>query len=358
MNSLSRFSFFLFVLISVALNAGETVQLTTPNLSDDNIIGYNVGLRPYRASGIRIDLENYEGKSIIHNYGHGGAGISLSWGSAMEAIALAETLPALPKRQPIAILGSGVIGLSTAYQLLEKGYKVRIYAKEFPPYTTSEVAAGLWDAFGVAKGDTQSHQERFERIKNASHNYFLSLAVSPVGRILWGVSEVNSYSLYNGHEIEIEFSNGKRVEATRSKHLMIETPTYMSALVELVKDHGAEFVPYTVDSKQSLLELSESVIFNCMGLGSKKVFGDDELTAIRGQLIYFKAQAGVDYLAGLSLRHGPIYTCLFPYKNKFILGGSYEVGETQRVLDQDVLAGILKVARSAFNQERVGNDEL
>ena len=131
-----------------------------------------------------------------------------------------------------------------------------------------------------------------------------------------------------------------------------------NTIVAYPKLQWAEPPSISIDNKESLLGLSENIIFNCLGLGSKEVFNDDDLQPVRGQLIYFKAQEGVDYLAGLTLRDGPIYTCLFPYKDKFILGGSYEVGESERMLDQDVLDGILKLARSAFGQITEGNDEL
>ena len=50
-----------------------------------------VGLRPYRKSGVRLEPEKLpDGRTIIHNYGHGGAGFTLSWACADEAYAIAS----------------------------------------------------------------------------------------------------------------------------------------------------------------------------------------------------------------------------------------------------------------------------
>lgn len=45
-----------------------------------------VGLRPFRRDGVRVDVQ--PGSRIVHNYGHGGAGVSLSWGCAEDVAAL------------------------------------------------------------------------------------------------------------------------------------------------------------------------------------------------------------------------------------------------------------------------------
>jgi D-amino-acid oxidase len=47
------------------------------------ILGHRVGLRPWR-SEVRLESEPFGGSVLWHNYGHGGAGISMAWGCAAE----------------------------------------------------------------------------------------------------------------------------------------------------------------------------------------------------------------------------------------------------------------------------------
>jgi D-amino-acid oxidase len=54
------------------------------------VIAVKVGLRPFRKSGVRLEAEKLrDGRTVIHNYGHGGAGFTLSWACADEVWAIA-----------------------------------------------------------------------------------------------------------------------------------------------------------------------------------------------------------------------------------------------------------------------------
>lgn len=54
-----------------------------PELRDATVLGTSVGLRPAR-SAVRLEPESSPAGRIVHNYGHGGAGVTLSWGCAQE----------------------------------------------------------------------------------------------------------------------------------------------------------------------------------------------------------------------------------------------------------------------------------
>jgi D-amino-acid oxidase len=57
------------------------------NIDKPPVVAERVGLRPFRASGIRLERDRLrDGRTVIHNYGHGGAGFTLSWGCAREVL--------------------------------------------------------------------------------------------------------------------------------------------------------------------------------------------------------------------------------------------------------------------------------
>src|SRR5437016_4389540 len=103
------------------------------------------GLRPYRPSGFVVRAERIGDRLVVHNYGHGGGGITLSWGTARLAV---DMIPQ-DYRGAVGVLGCGAVGLATARLLQESGRGVTIYAKDLPPNTTSNVAGGQWFPFFV-----------------------------------------------------------------------------------------------------------------------------------------------------------------------------------------------------------------
>jgi len=78
----------------LVVDAASTTRIVaecTRVLQIDNprVLAERVGIRPFRKSGVCVERDCLrDGRTIIHNYGHGGAGFTLSWGCAREAVSL------------------------------------------------------------------------------------------------------------------------------------------------------------------------------------------------------------------------------------------------------------------------------
>ena len=68
-----------------------------PRLRDARVRAHQVGLRPARPT-VRLEVEQLDGARCVHNYGHGGSGVTLSWGCAREATALLTGEDPRPQR--------------------------------------------------------------------------------------------------------------------------------------------------------------------------------------------------------------------------------------------------------------------
>jgi D-amino-acid oxidase len=68
----------------IVAECSRVLQIDVPK-----VIAERVGIRPFRKSGVRLERAHlHDGRPVIHNYGHGGAGFTLSWGCAHEVVSL------------------------------------------------------------------------------------------------------------------------------------------------------------------------------------------------------------------------------------------------------------------------------
>jgi D-amino-acid oxidase len=74
----------------VAASILERARALVPALAGAGVLRHRVGLRPGRPS-VRLEAERRPGRAVIHCYGHGGSGVTLSWGCADEVLALVRT---------------------------------------------------------------------------------------------------------------------------------------------------------------------------------------------------------------------------------------------------------------------------
>src|SRR5215211_7826816 len=153
-----------------AANAFDTKRHFAPvKVARNRIIREVVGLRPYRPGGFVVDAQRLGSKLLVHNYGHGGGGVTLSWGTASLAVDLAQDYLNTSHTRPrhFAVLGCGVSGLSTA-RLLQRRFQngpgtVTIYAKNLPPDTTSNIAGAHWSPTSVFENSTPKFNEQFRQ---------------------------------------------------------------------------------------------------------------------------------------------------------------------------------------------------
>jgi D-amino-acid oxidase len=321
-------------------------------ISRDRIVRTQVGLRPYRDAGFVVRGERLAGKVVIHNYGHGGGGLSLSWGSS--SLAVAEAV-ATTEADDFAVIGAGVMGLTTALLLQERGRQATIYARDLPPGTTSNVAAGQWSPFSVFNRDvvSPSFLRSFDRAARIAHRRFdrmsgsrygirwldnYVLAASPEPRDRGGLED-----LFGGEEILGPGEHPFDSPWVRRFRTMLIEPDRL--LAELQRDfllRGGRIQAREFRDQSELAALPEPVIMNCTGLGSRDLFGDQELTPIKGELVILEPQLQVDYL----LLAGGFY--MFPRGDGVVLGGSFERGEWSLEPTPGVVERILEGNRMMF----------
>jgi glycine/D-amino acid oxidase-like deaminating enzyme len=267
--------------------------------------------------------------------------MSLSWGTGQMAAELA--LQHGDRRA--AVLGSGVVGLTSARQLQRRGFDVTIYAATVPPDTTSNMSlAGFTPTSGllVFSQRTPAFEEQFRRAVEIAYRQ-LQLLVGPKYGISWiynyapteepqssrGTNPLLPDAVRTGSVLlqrgEHPFASTYAIERPE---LRIEPSIYLDALMQDVVAHGGKIRIRRFENPRDVASLEESVIVNCTGLGSKAVFDDPELVPLKGQLIVLMPQEEVNYSTNGGVRipasESGLFIHMMPRRDGIVLGGTSE----------------------------------
>ena len=334
-------------------------------VSWDRIIRTTVGLRPYRESGFVVRAERLDDKTVIHNYGHGGSGMSLCWGTAH----LAADLALDHSERRAAVIGCGIIGLTTARVLQRRGFQVAIYAKVLPPDTTSNKLFGDFTPNStLVQNRTPRWDEQFRRAVEIAYREHTLL----VGRG-YGVGWIDGYSQTDNPDGGAGFGGGGdpaagiREEplmprsfetdrdllrpgqhpfqtryARRSPHLHFDPDIYLDALMRDVLTFGGSISARGFDSLRDFTSLDEPLVMNCTGLGAKQLFDDQEMIPVKGQLTVLVPQPEVDYTAA----------AMTPRASGIVLGHVLQRGVSSLEVDQEAQTRVVESAMRTFNGMR------
>jgi D-amino-acid oxidase len=346
-------------------------RLIPVNASWDRVIRTTVGLRPFRPSGFVLRAERLGDKLLIHNYGHGGSGMSLSWGTAR----MAAEMALVRDERSVAVVGCGVVGLTTARQLQRRGFEVTIHAKSVPPDTTSNMSLAAWTPTSGLVSEarrTNAWDGQFREAARIAHGQLQLL----VGRG-YGVYWQDGYSLRathpgpgDGQEEEPSTLLPADLEAgattfgpgdhpfpvpyvTRRPSMRIEPSVYLDRLVSDVREAGARIVIHTFESRRDLAGLSEPIIVNCTGLGARDLVGDEELTPLKGQLTLLVPQQEVNYSTfGSATPRAGGFVHMSPRRDGIALGGTSVAGDWSLEPDDEARRRIVEAHIDLFARMR------
>ena len=335
-------------------------QWAAPRVSMDAVIRVIVGHRPYRSKGFRVERERFDNKIVIHNYGHGGGGLSLGWGSS--ALAVREAADLVPG--DAAVLGSGVMGLCTARLLQDAGWSVTIYTRDVYRHTTSNVAAGEWGPFSTHDNDhvDAAFLSRLDWAARISHHAYTNLTGPK-----YGVRWLESYELHGARPGEIVRSTYDDLftyQATLkpgehpfgkwyARHMVtmqIDPGTLLRQLTTDFQLAGGKYVIHDFAGLAEVLALREPVIFNCTGLGAATLFDDSDLVPAKGQLVYLPPDPAVDYMTfggGSFGAHGFMH--MFPRRDVVVLGGLFKLGDSSRNVEVEETERIVQEHKKLFD---------
>jgi glycine/D-amino acid oxidase-like deaminating enzyme len=301
------------------------LNLAPLRASAERVFDISVCIRPFRPAGPRLDAETIGDALVVHNYGHGGSGWSLSWGSS--AIAVGKALANSPRE--IAVIGSGPLGLTSALLAQSAGAQVTIYAREIVPEMPSLRATGSFtpdSRIALADAVDPAFPDLWEQMARAAFRRYNELLGLPGDPVRW----VDRYAVSNPGPSrprrqpapgELDFASyGARLydllprdevmepgttpfqglEVRRQSNLMFNLAAYANLLVSQFRQAGGRVERREFNAPGEFAELPQKVVINCTGYGARALLGDATMVPVRGQIAWLIPQPEFDY--GVSYR--------------------------------------------------------
>ncbi|MBA3369937.1 MAG: FAD-dependent oxidoreductase [Thermoleophilaceae bacterium] len=241
------------------------------------------------------------------------------------------------QRPDVAVVGAGVIGLTTAIELAERGLVVQVRTRSAPSQTTSAVASAMVGPSVAPAGEPAAAWER------ASIETFTTLASVPGtgvalrrGRLAARASGPPLPGFEPCALGDLPEGFGSGFWATLP---LVDMPVYLDYLVRRLEaaDGRIEF-----GDLHHLTELAEvaPLLVNCAGLGARELVPDPTVRAVRGQQVIVDNPGLEEFF--VEAPFSPSWAAYWPYPDHVVLGGTRTDGDETLDPDPDLAEQILQ----------------
>lgn len=254
------------------------------------------------------------------------------------------------EQKHIAIVGGGVIGLTSGIRLLEAGFKVSLFARELSPATTSDVAAAMWHPGGAAservRGWCQTNLDVFKALIENAEAGIKFVTIHEVSDKAFeddALRMADDFRPVDADLFPAPWSCGFSFTAAR-----IDVPSYMVYLLKRFEALGGSMHERTIHDLKDLAE-EYALIVNASGVGAKELADDDTVYPVRGQIMSVRKPKGLkDDI--IHVHTNTTFTYIVPRENDCILGGTYQENDANMQPIQSIADAIIE-RTSLFNAD-------
>jgi D-amino-acid oxidase len=241
----------------------------------------------------------------------------------------------------VVVVGGGVIGLTTAVALAERGRRVRLWTREPVERTTSVVAGGLWWPYRIepvelARTWALRSLDVYEELAARPEETGVRMVEGVLGET--GPDEVDAWAAARLPGLRAASDAEYAGPGLWARLPLIDMSTHLPWLRErLVAAGGAVETRAVTD----LAEADAPVVVNCTGLGARDLVPDPAVRPVRGQLVVVENPGIRTWLVSTDPVSGEV-TYFLPQPGRLLLGGTAEEDDWSAEPDPAVAEAIVR----------------
>ncbi|MDG9722549.1 MULTISPECIES: FAD-dependent oxidoreductase [unclassified Streptomyces] len=223
----------------------------------------------------------------------------------------------------VVVVGGGVVGLTTAVVLAERGRRVRLWTREPAERTTSVVAGGLWwpyriEPVALAQAWALRSLEVYEELAARPEETGVRMVEGVLGET--GLDEVGAWAATRLPSLRAATAAEYSGSGLWARLPLIDMSAHLPWLRRRLVAAGG-----TVETRAvaDLAEADAPVVVNCTGLGARELVPDAAVRPVRGQLVVVENPGVRTWLVSTDPVSGEV-TYFLPQPGRLLLGGTAE----------------------------------
>ncbi|WP_217167347.1 FAD-dependent oxidoreductase [Streptomyces sp. AC512_CC834] len=223
----------------------------------------------------------------------------------------------------VVVVGGGVVGLTTAVVLAERGRRVRLWTREPVERTTSVVAGGLWWPYRIepvelVRAWALRSLDVYEELAARPEETGVRMVEGVLGET--GLDEVGAWAAARLPGLRASSAAEYAGQGLWARLPLIDMSTHLPWLRERLVAAGG-----TVEARAvtHLAEADAPVVVNCTGLGARELVPDPDVRPVRGQLVVVENPGIRTWLVSNDPVSGEV-TYFLPQPGRLLLGGTAE----------------------------------
>ncbi|MFF2774506.1 NAD(P)/FAD-dependent oxidoreductase [Streptomyces sp. NPDC058052] len=245
----------------------------------------------------------------------------------------------------VIVVGGGVVGLTTAVTLAERGLRVRVWSRDAAEETTSAVAGALWWPYRIEPAE-EAGAWALESLR-----VYGELAGAPEATGVRWVAGVHADTVLDGlgawaarveglRQLAAGEVPGPYATGLAARLPLIDMPVHLAWLRTRLEAAGGVVERRTARGWAEPASAAP-VVVNCTGLAARELARDDGLRPVRGQLVLVENPGIAEWFTAADAGAAET-TYFFPQPGRLVLGGTAEEGAEGLAPDPATAARIVE----------------